>query len=269
MGAGRPRACPRAAGELALIEADHRRGRLSEPDYRTLVAFGNALLRRSPPLHLAVQLVASPAECLARGGDGGLALEELEELAPLMDAVPARLARTGTEVVPRQWGAFGKTGPVRDTLLCAPPQRAWAASLAPPSEAAVERLAQDAWAASQPGLVREASPSTSPSLSRRSSLEDAGSEEDYASMDAVPLMDLDAIGTPAASPRRKLRLSGSSPASVIGLHEPACSSPAAKPPAAKGVVAKDAFGVSEVFRAIDEAEAASQAEAGLAALAVS
>lgn len=214
--------------------------------------YGAALRRRAPALHLAIQLEASPEECLARSADGALSLQDLEALAPLMAAVPAKLASSGTEVVPRAWGrAFGAVGPVRDTVLCAPPQRAWAAALAPPSEAAVERLAKDAWAAAQPGVVAyraDASPSSSPSLSRRSSLDDFTSMDDYHTLAPVSLMDLDAIGgpalTPASSPHSKGRAHGRSPESVMGL---------GAPPAA-----------TEVFRAIDEAEAS----ADLAAMSV-
>ena len=56
-----------------------------------------------------------------------------------MRAVARAMSARGAAVYRREWGSFGKASAIRDTVLCAQPQRGWSASLAPPSEDACER----------------------------------------------------------------------------------------------------------------------------------
>lgn len=128
-----------------------------------LLKFGGLLLERVPPPHLTIHLETTAEACLARGAPctEGLSLDDMAALHESVRSLVGSMADKGCEVFRRKWDGFGKAAAIRDTILCAepPPPRL---NRARPSEAAVDRILRDAWAASQP------TPPLSPVALRRS-----------------------------------------------------------------------------------------------------
>ena len=126
---------------------------------------------------VVIHLDTTPATALARcthTSAEGLALEDAAELDAAVREIAGAMRDHGCEVFTRKWDAFGKVAAVRDTILCAAPAdsrsgssldgSASAAALrhaSRPSEAAVERMLRDAWAAAQPPRSQRTSRSSS------------------------------------------------------------------------------------------------------------
>lgn len=124
---------------------------------------------------VVIHLDTTPATALARCTSAeGLALEDAAELDAAVREIAGAMRDRGCEVFTRKWDAFGKVAAVRDTILCAAPAdsrsgssldgSASAAALrhaSRPSEAAVERMLRDAWAAAQPPRSQRTSRSSS------------------------------------------------------------------------------------------------------------
>jgi hypothetical protein len=141
--------------ELALICVDLRNGRLSQAEAEVLIAFGEELERHLPAPHLLLHLDASPSACLGRADEtDGPSLEDIKAVDEAVQEIVASFRTRGTQIFRRKWDAFGKTSAMRDTILCADRPSRSAIDLAPPSEAAVERILADAWAAAQPNRRR-------------------------------------------------------------------------------------------------------------------
>lgn len=106
--------------------------------------FCTSLLRHMPPPDMVIYLDVSPEMRLARAKAGSaLALCDHELLGEGTRELMRGLADKGCEVYTRKWDRFGRTAPIRDTVLCHPPQPARASTpSASPSPAAVERILQ-------------------------------------------------------------------------------------------------------------------------------
>ena len=203
---------------LARVDLDLRRGLLSPAAHARLAAFGGALLALAPNPHVVVSLEAAAAACAERGGRSPYTLDELAQLSSSLRVAAGSYAAKGASVYRREWTSYGKVAAIRDAILCAPPRFGWSASLAPPSDEAVDRLLEDAWAA-----ARE------PAEAAASAGGEAGEAEGVVAM-AGSLESLDI--TPASSPAwhkgGKTRDEGASPTTIFAanfeLAEPASPS---------------------------------------------
>lgn len=93
-----------------------------------LSAYIAALQARVQLPHVVVFLDASPSSCAGRCG---LPEAELLELDRDFRSLASRLTIKGSAVYRRNWDALGSVNQVRDTILCAEPQRGWSKTLAP------------------------------------------------------------------------------------------------------------------------------------------
>ena len=139
------------AYELALVEVDLRHGRVSEEEAAALFRFGTQLLERTPLPHVTVVLDATDAACFSRcPKDSALGVDDIALLQESVQTIAESLRSRGAEVYRRKWDTFGRVGPIRDTLLCAPPPSAKPNASAFPSPEAVECILRDSWAAVRP-----------------------------------------------------------------------------------------------------------------------
>ena len=115
-----------AARSLSLRRL--RKGRISTEDAAMLIAYIAALQARVPLPHVAVFLDASPSSCADRCG---LPEADLLELDRDFRAMASNYTLKGSAVYRRKWDVFGSVNQVRDTILCAEPQRGWSKTLAP------------------------------------------------------------------------------------------------------------------------------------------
>lgn len=125
--------------------------------------FGQALLRHAPLPQLIIHLDTTPAACLARCPEAALGLDDHEALDKSVRDAVRLLAAKGCECVRGSWDGSPKaSAAIRDLVLCASPFEQ-SKAMAPPSDAAVDRLMEDLWAASQPPRLR-----ASPTMAMRS-----------------------------------------------------------------------------------------------------
>lgn len=142
--------------ELALLEVDLHHARVDKREAAALFKYGAALAKFMPVPSMAIHLDTTPEMCLERAPEASdLALADHAALDESARDSVAALEAKGCEVYKRKWGSFdkAKVNCVRDTVLCAPPTSMFK-DLAPPSEAAVERILRDEWAAAQPPRSR-------------------------------------------------------------------------------------------------------------------
>lgn len=165
--------------ELALLELDVHHARVDKCEAAALFKYGAALAKYMPVPSMAIHLDTTPEMCLERAPEASdLALADHAALDESARDSVAVLEAKGCEVYTRKWSSFdkAKVNCVRDTVLCAPPTSKFK-DLAPPSEAAVERILRDEWAAAQPPRSRRSvttAGATSPSP--RTPLSTASSE---------------------------------------------------------------------------------------------
>lgn len=119
------------------------------PANRELRAFASSLLRALPQPHVAIFLELSAEVAASR--TRVLSVEALRKLEPKYAELSAQLRGEGSLIFRRDWTQFGAANSVRDAILSSPPSQGfnWARSLAPPSEAASERMLEDMLAAAK------------------------------------------------------------------------------------------------------------------------
>lgn len=125
--------------ELLLVQHELRKGRISTDEAMVLSAYIAALQARVQLPHVVVFLDASPSSCAGRCG---LPEAELLELDRDFRSLASRLTIKGSAVYRRNWDALGSVNQVRDTILCAEPQRGWSKTLAPID---VAQVMQECW----------------------------------------------------------------------------------------------------------------------------
>ena len=130
------------------------------PAHRELRALASSLLRALPQPHVAIFLELSAETAASRTKE--LSAEALRALEPQYTELAAQLAREGSLVFRRDWMHFGAANSVRDAILSSPPSQGfnWARSLAPPSEAASERMLEDLLAAAKTAITHKESPAS-------------------------------------------------------------------------------------------------------------
>ena len=110
--------------------------------------FGLALLRYAPTPHIVIHLDSTPEASLGRSTTADLGLDDHQELDESVRESARMLGAKGCECHRRAWDCTSHK--LRDLVLCAATSRTVYQATAPPSDAAVERLLDDLWAASQP-----------------------------------------------------------------------------------------------------------------------